>query len=69
MTNNLQHLTQLLDRAFKDKPNNQALVGLDSVINYNQLYNNSICLANYLSANIGRGTVAIMVPNLLAFPV
>ena len=38
MTNNLQHLTQLLDRAFKDKPNNQALVGLDSVINYNQLY-------------------------------
>ncbi|HCW72273.1 MAG TPA: hypothetical protein DHI05_04125 [Gammaproteobacteria bacterium] len=69
MTNNLQHLTQLLDRAFKDKPNNQALVGLDNVINYNQLYDNSICLANYLSANIGKGTVAIMVPNLLAFPV
>lgn len=69
MTNNLQHLTQLLDHAFKDKPNNQALVGLDSMINYDQLYNNSICLANYLSKNIGKGTVAIMVPNLLAFPV
>ena len=69
MMNNLQHLTQLLDHAFKDKPNNQALVGLDSVINYDQLYSNSICLANYLSENIGKGTVAIMVPNLLAFPV
>lgn len=69
MMNNLQHLTQLLDCAFKDKPNNQAIVGLDNVINYDQLYNNSICLENYLSANIGKGTVAIMLPNLLAFPV
>jgi len=63
------NLTQLLDDAVIITPNNQALIGLDSVITYKQFYGASISLSNYLSTNTSNGTVAIMVPNLLAFPV
>ena len=46
MINNLWHLTQLLDNAFENKPNNQALIGLEYVINYDQLYRSSLKVAN-----------------------
>ncbi len=69
MTNKSSHLTHLLNSAFNDAPTNQALIGLNTSINYQELYLNSISLANYLSTNTDKHTVAIMLPNLLAFPV
>ena len=68
MINNLWHLTQLLDSAFENKPNNQALIGLEHVINYDQLYRSSVKVANYLSQNTSKGTVGVMMPNLLTLP-
>ncbi len=69
MTNKSKHLTQLLNSAFNDAPRNQALIGLNTSIDYKELYHDSVNLANYLSANTDKHTVAIMLPNLLAFPV
>lgn len=63
------HLTQLLDAAFAKTPHNIALLGLNHTMRYDTLHQNSLKLANYLSNNAQKGTVAIMLPNLLAFPV
>ncbi len=69
MNNNTTHLTQLLTDAARVAADKQALIGLDNVINYQQLYNYSLALAEYLYANTSKGVVAIMLPNLLSFPV
>ncbi len=63
------HLTQLLDNAVNDSPDGQALIGLGTIITYQQLYRDSVSLSNYLSDKADHGVVAIMMPNLLAFPV
>ncbi|WP_428095591.1 AMP-binding protein [Candidatus Thioglobus sp.] len=66
-----KHLTQLLDSAFNQAPESPALIGLESSINYKKLHLNSINLANYLLENVDKNAavVAIMLPNLLTFPV
>ncbi|MBW5291066.1 MAG: Long-chain-fatty-acid--CoA ligase [Candidatus Ruthia sp. Asou_11_S2] len=69
MRPSINHLTQLLDNAKNTTPNHQAFVGLDTSISYKKLYQHSISLANYLSSHADNGTVAIMMPNLLSFPV
>ncbi len=63
------HLTQLLNDAFAKTPNNVALLGLNHAMRYDELHQNSLKLSHYLSNNTSSGTTAIMLPNLLAFPV
>ncbi|MBW5289249.1 AMP-binding protein [Abyssogena phaseoliformis symbiont] len=69
MQPNINHLTQLLDNAKNTAPSHQAFVGLGTSISYKKLYQHSVRLANYLSNHTDNGTVAIMMPNLLSFPV
>jgi len=69
MNNKLTHLTQILDEAFYKKPNHTALIGLSKSMHYDELYDHSICLSNYLSSQVNKGVVGIMMPNILAFPI
>ncbi|HIL03511.1 MAG TPA: hypothetical protein EYG05_03460, partial [Candidatus Thioglobus autotrophicus] len=69
MNNKLTHLTQILDEAFSKKPDHPALIGLGKPMHYDELYNHSICLSNYLSSQVNKGVVGIMMPNILAQPV
>ena len=69
MNNKLTHLTQILDEAFYKKPDHPALIGLGKSMHYDELYNHSICLSNYLSSQVNKGVVGIMMPNILAQPV
>ncbi|SMM99735.1 Long-chain-fatty-acid--CoA ligase [uncultured Candidatus Thioglobus sp.] len=63
------HLTQLLNQAFNETPDNAAFSGLNHTMHYDTLYHNSLKVSHYLSNNTKTGTVAIMLPNLLTFPV
>lgn len=63
------HLTHLLDQAFNQTPDNAAFSGLNHTMHYDTLYHSSLKVSHYLSNNTKTGTVAIILPNLLAFPV
>ncbi len=62
-------LTYYLDNAAQYAPKNVALIGFDTPINYTQLRHHSLALCAYLSKHTEPGVVAIMLPNLLSFPV
>ena len=69
MIKNNQHLTQLLDSAVSHVPNHIATIGLDTPMSYQQLHQASTTLCQYLLTHTDKGNTAIMLPNLLSFPI
>lgn len=65
-------LTKYLDIAEQQSPNATAFIGLDTTLNYQKLKRHSLKLSNYLTDNLtnkNSKVVAIMLPNILPFPV
>lgn len=68
-SNNHMRLTHYLDEGVRSTPKHNALIGLDTALNYQTLRTHALSVSSYLSNHAASGVVAIMLPNLLAFPV